>query len=221
MTTRITVDYNASIGSLPILTPKPGYTVVWARTGFTNVTEDQTVYAIYYADGVEAVTFVDGAAIRSIISATDNPGIDEILTAASNLWNPSKAGYRFLGWYYESDWQTLVDIDDLKWSVLNGSISIYAKWELLLPFPTPTDVAVNSQTVSWIQDDLASIMPEAYIILINGTPYPILAADCAVNPTTGLISYTFANNVLTAAGTHQIAVKAVGDNVNQLSSEFC
>jgi uncharacterized repeat protein (TIGR02543 family) len=220
VTTRITVDYNTSIGSLPILTPKPGFTVVWARTAFNHLTEDQTVYAIYYADGVEAVTFVDGSAIRSIISATDNPGVDAILTAASNLWNPSKAGFKFLGWYYEADWQTMVDIDDMTWSTLNGSISIYAKWEQLQPFPTPTNIAVESQTVSWIQGNLLGTMPTAYLILINGTPYPILAADCIVNPSTGVVSYTFANNILTAAGTHQIAVKAVGDDINQLSSAF-
>ena len=171
------VHYNENlVGAIPELLPREGYDiVVWDRTLFMNIRENILVRSLYSTSSVKSITFVDGGIIRFIASEIDDVE-DQFLTSASPLFALKKTGYQFLGWFDAPSGGTMLTAEDMKFSHFASSTQLYARWQALDSFATPTnlDVSVNVEqeiTLTWNQSIsmIGGVGPYMYRLFLNGT----------------------------------------------------
>ncbi|MCF7932288.1 MAG: InlB B-repeat-containing protein [Acholeplasmataceae bacterium] len=215
-----------------IVVTDPQYQAQWDRTIFVGVKDDLTVRAVYYISGVQTITFVDEGAIKYIATKTTGAP-DQIVTEDALIWNLVRPGHKFLGWYTSAIGGTLLSINDMLFSNFTGSQSVYARWQVLEAFDTPTNLEVSTDllgtvTVTFTLDPamLEGSHPASFVVRINGTETVVPSADASFDLTSVTIiiatdhpSYEAFEGLL-EPGLHTIAVKAVGDQTNHLSSPF-
>ncbi len=217
VSTPIVVEYNDSITTFPDLTAKDGYDVIWNRSVLTNIREDIDVYALYYSSSLKRVSFMDGDIIK-YIAVQDNAASVDIIGASSPLLSISKTGYAFDGWYFESNWVTLVDFNTFKYSDITGtSATIYAKWTALTVYAVPQVTDVTQTTITWIVSGVDGLYPTEFTLYFDGVATEITV----VGVVSGTVAtYTYIHEDLAIAGTHTMMVRANGDETTTMSSDF-
>gem|GEM_PF-2411172 len=212
-----TIDYNGTLADVDWPTARDGYTVVWDHTIFTNLTENMTVFAFYYENGVKTVTFMDAGTITAIFSQEGSA--TNVITADNLMWTPVKTGFRFDGWFNAAISDDQWTIEEMLWASVTTNLTLVAHWIALEAFPAPTGVAVTTgtQIVTWTQGKVNDVYPSSYSILVDGTLHTILASNCIINEVTGAVSYAFVDGILLKVGTHTVIVTALGDGINQIS----
>lgn len=226
-----TVDYGDSLDTLPPLEAVEGYRITWDRICFPSVTSDIEVRALYTPDDVKTVRFISDCAV--LYQALETAGADdEILTEAGDLWQLSKTGYNFLGWFDSLEAETPLTIEDMRFSRFSEDVSyVYAQFDSVPAFNAPTDLEVS---VDWTDmEDLASapitvafdldpimiddVMPPFIDLLINQSLVSIPIDDFTVDGNRLSITidpsheqYWQFSSVL-RPGVHSIMVRAVGD----------
>jgi uncharacterized repeat protein (TIGR02543 family) len=220
-----TVYYDETFTDVPslILSGNASYSLVtWNRSVFQNVKSDIDVYGIYYPAVGETVTFLDNGTIKYIVKDSDIPS-GPIITANAAIWNLQKTGFVFLGWFYDLAGNNQVSISELDFSLLTSSLTIYALWEELFPLPTPTDVSVvivsTTVIITWNETMYEGVYPNSFILLIDGVEYTLTSADFSRDGNIYTCDLPFLN-LLKIPGTHHIALKALGDNLNHLDSAY-
>ncbi len=220
-----TVYYDETFTEVPslILVDNPAYSlVIWNQSVFENVKTDIDVYGIYYPAGEETITFIDNGIIRYLVKSSDMPS-GPIITENAAIWNLQKPGYVFLGWFYDLDGNNPVAIADLDFSLLTSSVTVYALWQKLYPLPSPTDVTVtivdSTVSVIWNDTQVVGAYPIRYMLLINGVEYEIDSDDFVRNGSTVTCSISLLD-LLKVPGTHHIAIKALGDELVSLDSDY-
>lgn len=224
-TDSFSVYYDENFTAIPalLLAGDPAYSlVVWSQSVFQNVRGNLAVTAVYYPASGKTVTFMDGGAIR-FLAREDELGAGVFVTDTSPLWNLTRSGYLFSGWFYDPEGTLPVAISDMDFAVLTGSVTVYAVWVKLDAFAAPASVLVTKSnsviSVSWTQESLNGVFPAAFELFIDGSEWRILAADCV--QTGNVFTYSgSALSALAAAGTHYVAVKAVGDGLANLSGAY-
>ncbi len=220
-----TVYYGETFTDVPnlILSGNLSYSlVIWNRTVFQNIKSNIDVYGVYYPAGGKTVTFIDNGTIKYLVKDTDIP-TGPIITTNAAIWNLQRTGYVFLGWYYDQAGTSPVDISDLDFSKLSDSITVYALWETLYPLPTPTDVAVTivgtSVNITWTDVSVEGLYPSLYVMLLDGVEYTLTTSDFSRDENIFTCNLELLD-LLKVPGTHHIAIKAIGDNLNNLDSAF-
>jgi len=221
-----TVYYDATFTNLPalILSGNAAYSlVIWNRSVFQHVKANIEVTAVYYPAGGVTVTFMDNTTIRYIITKGAENATGPILTDASAIWNLQKPGYVFLGWFYDQAFTQPVQISDLNFVDIASSITIYAKWQQLFPYATPTNIVVmvtNSVvSVMWNQTALSGVYPTQFILLVDGVEHLIDASMFTHDGNVFTCQEDFLS-VLLVPGTHHVAVMAIGVSGTSLSSSY-
>lgn len=220
-----TVYYDETFTNVPelILKDNSAYSlVIWNQSVFENVKADIDVFGIYYPAGEETITFIDNGIIRYLVKSSDFPS-GPIITENSAIWNLQKPGCVFLGWFYDLEGNNPVMISELDFSLLDSSITVYALWQELYALPTPTNVTVTivetTVNVIWNDSLVDGVYPTSYILLIDGVEYLIDEDDFTRNGNTFTSSISLLD-LLKVPGTHHIAVKALGDGVLNLDSDY-
>lgn len=220
-----TVYYDETFTDVPplILSDNPAYAfVIWNRSVFQNVKSNIDVYAVYYPAGGKTVTFMDNGTIKYLVKDSDIP-TGPIITLTAAIWNLQRPGFVFLGWYYDVAGNNPVLISELDFSLLSSSITVYALWEQLFPLPTPSNVSVlivgTTVSVTWNDSLIEGHYPTTYILLVDGVEHLLTANDFTRNGNTFTCSLTLLDG-LKVPGTHHVAVKAIGDEINDLDSDY-
>lgn len=214
-----------------LLVDDPGFIAVWDRFEFVNMTEDALVRAIYYESGVKAITFIDGGMIRYI--ATQGVGEDQIISELAPIWNLSKPGFKFMGWFDDAQNGTQLSIENMKFSLFAESQNIYAKWDPLMPFSSPTDISIlvdgaGSIFIEWILNPttIEGYMPAEYVLTLNGVPIVVETNLITVDGTLMMLAVTDEDDlyadfsVLLEPGIHALTIKAVGDLEHHMSGPY-
>jgi uncharacterized repeat protein (TIGR02543 family) len=223
--------------TIPTLLEKSGYVASWSKSYYNDIREDTIVYAIYYDTSVKTINFSDRGNIRYIASQDND---EEIAIASSSvLWNLSRTGYKFMGWYTQETGGIKVEQSDLLYDnplFTDNQSTLYARWIELPTFASPviTDVTVSVAgdeiIISWTMNPptIDDIQPSSFDISLNhrviNIPSSIvtLANDTytfVLNEETTNAQYFMEFEELLNAGTHRITVQAIGDDGIQNSSE--
>lgn len=92
-------------------------------TDLTPVTANITLYAKWEKINTYTITLVDSGNVIGTINAEEN-----IHFSSLNLFNPAdKDGYKFVGWYYDSEFTTPVIMNQ----IVTTDLTLYAKRELV------------------------------------------------------------------------------------------
>ncbi len=199
--------------------------VIWNRSVFTNVTENIDAFAVYYEADTKTITFMDNGTIRYLVSEDDVPS-GPVVTDTSAIWNLTRNGYYFVGWFYEEAGINPVIYTELDFSTLANSITIYAVWQELTPFEVPTNLQVtlgvegtSYNQLTWDCQAVNGDYPTEFILFVDGVEYTLSSGDF----TQDVYTFTYVGadlDALFTAGTHHLAVKAVGDGVEYMSSSY-
>ncbi|MFA7075905.1 MAG: InlB B-repeat-containing protein [Candidatus Izemoplasmatales bacterium] len=203
---------------------------VWDRTQFTNIRDDITVYALYYEPGVKTITFIDRSVIKYIASQIG--GIIEVIGSESILWDLYRPGYKFLGWYTEEFGGVLITQGDLLFSDFTESrTNLYARWEELTSFNKPENITVvadeNEIIITWdiLPSTIDTFQPVGFEYLLNNILINNLSTKPVLSGNTFTLTLTLTNpeyelfKNLVIPGTHQLSIRAMGDEVNNYHSE--
>jgi len=206
------------------------YQARWDRTNLTNLKESVTVRAVYYVQGIQTITFVDGGAIKYIASKTQESG-DQVVTEDSLIWQLDKPGHVFLGWFDQPDGGTKYAIEDMLFSSFEHSSTVYAQWEALDAFAQPTNLVISAEddlTISWIIDpaEINGFGPLDYQFMIDGVSYYVDALDVLVEGDLHVLvipaghALYSAFSTLLEPGVHGVSLRARGDDVNHLTGPY-
>lgn len=210
----------------------------WAWRKLENIHEDLFIGVFYYRQGEKAVTFYDGNAILHVAYAK---GEDVILTGDSLIWQRSRAGYRFLGWYTldavnESQKVALDSDGNLKFSQFTDEHTfLYAQYEKLPAFAQPQitelrqladdgysiDFTIASLTVA---DQAAKELRikvagrEAAVpvtgITAQGEGYRIIIDPQALPDAHSVLAQ------VAVPGRHEVYLRFIGDELNHVSGAW-
>lgn len=226
------VHYNDSFTSaLPTLQYNASsYAATWDRNVFSSLRNDVVVRAMYYEIGVQTVTFMDNGIIRYI--ATES-GENQIITSSSPLWNLTKPGYRFLGWFDQASGGNKLEIVDFLFTNFDETDYVYAQWQTLNAFnaPSAVDVSTNFEdeiTIIWTVDpvQIENTFPSGFVVLLNGVELEIGLTDVVINGNQVTLTLTELDDLFTSfqvlllPGVHTVAIKVLGDNINHLNSTY-
>lgn len=117
------------------------------RTAIKNYTDDSIGYNDRYS-----VTF-NTMGGSSVPTQTVNRGY-----RATAPYSPTRAGYRFEGWYTDSSYRYVYDFN----SAVNSNITLYAKWSYGPPAPTTYRVSFNSAGGSYVSSQTVTSGRYAY-----------------------------------------------------------
>jgi len=112
-----TIDKGETLSDIPNPVEKMGYTVVWDRTDFSNITEDLVVNAIITANTYTVTYDANGGTI-----ATETQEVT--YDAETTLVTPEKEDYLFLGWTYNGN----AVVSGAKWTIAK-SVILVATWQ--------------------------------------------------------------------------------------------
>ena len=216
----------------PVLVQPASGLAVWDRTEFVNLRTDLTVYALYYQTGVKTVTFIDRGVIRYIASAVDELDL-EVIGEGSLLWNLYRPGYYFLGWYTEAVGGDLIPQGDLLFAdFVDLRTSLYARWLELERFNNPTNIVVEADeeeiVISWTLNPstINTYQPAGFEYILNNvlisglTKTPVLVGNTYTLTLLSTDADFALFSDLANPGTHQLSIRALGDEVNHYHSEF-
>ena len=222
------------LANAPALVQPSGGLAVWDRTQFDNMKESIVVYAIYYQTGVKTVTFLDRGIIKYIASAINDLGqpILEVIGADSILWDLYRPGYKFLGWFDAETGGNKIIQGDLLFSQFPDIMTnLYAQWEQLTPFTTPTNIDITADetqiVISWDINPatINGLQPAGYEFVLNNQ----LITGLITVPTLSVNTYTLTLlstnpeyvlfQELVNPGTHNLTIRALGDEDNHYHSE--
>lgn len=112
------VTYGNTLTAIPEVPMREGYSGIWNRTSFNNITNDFEVLAIY-TKNTYTISFETngGTVVESIQSEYQTPV--EVST--------QKDGYIFMGWYKDAEFKTPFSIA----FVPAENLVLYAKWALI------------------------------------------------------------------------------------------
>lgn len=119
---KVTVNAGGT-ATAPTLKQVDGYTVAWENVDLKNIASDMTVNAIKTPVEYTINYELDGG-----INSTDNAAKYTIESATVLLNNPSKTGYKFLGWYSDAEFTTKVE--EIA-AGSKGNKTLYANWEAI------------------------------------------------------------------------------------------
>ena len=119
---KVTVNAGGT-ATAPTLKQVDGYTVAWENVDLKNIARDMTVNAIKTPVEYTINYELDGG-----INSTDNAAKYTIESATVLLNNPSKTGYKFLGWYSDAEFTTKVE--EIA-AGSKGNKTLYANWEAI------------------------------------------------------------------------------------------
>ena len=152
-----TVEFGNS-ATAPTDLDKEGYTFVKWDTEFDEVKKDLIVNAVYEVH-VFTATFVDGDS-KEVLITVDNV---EYNTTLSVPITPSKAGYSFINWYADENFENVFNFNQ----PIKKDTTIYAKFEIIVveeyqvEFATPNGTLISKQTVI---EGNSAIEPNAPVI---------------------------------------------------------
>ena len=145
------VHYNDSLEpeNVPVIyNPFVGMTAIWERSVFNNVRTNLNISVLFFDNETKTIKFTDDQSVIFVASQGDLPASTVFIGATSPIWNLSKPGYRFLGWYY-------LDSEDIETKLMPGNYAfdnpifseniteIYTKWYKLIPYDEPTNLNVS------------------------------------------------------------------------------
>ena len=117
---KVTVEAGKS-ATAPALKQVDGYTVAWDNTDLSNISADITVTAVK-----TPVEYTISYELNGGTNSADNVDSYTIESATVLLSNPSRSGYKFLGWYSDAEFTTKVE--EIA-AGSKGNKSLYANWE--------------------------------------------------------------------------------------------
>ena len=131
-----TVKQGEALTDIPDPQAKTGYTVVWDKTSFTNITEDIVVNAVATANKYTITYDANGG---ELANQTQEVTFDSETTLAT----PTREDYLFNGWTYEG----AAVVNGAAWSIAND-VTLVAEWIDNRPTYTVTFVdGTQSKTV--------------------------------------------------------------------------
>ena len=234
VTFRIYYNDTFLLENAPTLIQPSGELAIWDRTQFENMKVSIVVYAIYYDTTVKTVTFFDRGIIKFIASAFDDIGnpILQVIGADSILWDLYRPGYKFLGWFdAETGGNQIIQGDLLFSQFPDVMTNLYAQWLELTSFTTPTNIDITADetqiVISWDINPatINGFQPAGYEFVLNNqlitglTTVPTLSANTftltllSTNPEYALFQE------LVNPGTHNLSIRALGDEDNHYHSE--
>src|SRR5690606_8195109 len=98
------VYYNGTIteANIPVVENEDvNITAIWERSVFTNVRESMGISALYFNNITKTIRFKDGSSIIFIASQGTQAAGTVFIGSTSPIWNLSRPGYKFLGWFYK------------------------------------------------------------------------------------------------------------------------
>lgn len=192
---KVTVAAGAA-ATAPTLKQVDGYTVAWEDVDFSNVTSNMTVKAEKTAVEYKITYELNGGE-----NSSENVANYTIESATVLLANPTKSGYKFLGWYSDAEFTTKVE--EIA-AGSKGNKTLYANWEAI------------SYTITYVTGE-GTNNPG------NPATYDITSADIVFKPaSTSVAGYEFAGwysdqaftkklDKITAGSTGNITVYAMYD----------
>ena len=112
-----TLDKGETLTDIPNPIQKVGYTIIWDRTDFSNVTENLVVNAI---ETPNTYTITFDASGGTIETETQ----EVIYDAETTFATPKKADYLFLGWTYNGR----AIVNGAKWEIADN-VTLVATWQ--------------------------------------------------------------------------------------------
>lgn len=181
-----TIEKGEALTDIPTPQDKTGYTIVWDRMNFANITENITVNAVATANTYTVTYDANGGTIEE---ETQEVTFDEKTTLAT----PIKADYLFNGWTYEG----AAVISGEKWTIADD-VTLVANWVDNRPTYTVTFVDGTKSTeveVKKGEDVLADDVPEfvgktGYTAAWDITDYANIQGDTTVTAIYTANTYT-------------------------------
>ena len=228
------VEYNNQLDNdnIPSLNEFDSYDAIWEKVVFLNVRENLIVSALYLPQGEKTIIFKDGG---KIIFMASQEGSEEqqFISKEALLWNISKPGYQFDGWFIGDNKLEPGDYAFIDFESSTSIINIISKWTELTAYDDPTDVEVAvidldddeySIVISWMLDLNDLDLPNYNIIIDRGEVID-LSSDSIVREDnqfsltieTGDDDFNKFSNLL-EVGLHIIEIQAMGDNITTTSS---
>jgi len=119
----IDVLYNETLET-PSITPRSGYNASWDDvTKLVNITTNVELTAVY-----SIITYTITYHLDNGVNDEGNPNTYNVDTNTLLLKEPSKLGYRFLGWYSDSEFLIPI-LNIIKGST--GNLNLYALFEII------------------------------------------------------------------------------------------
>ena len=104
----------------PAVKPIEGYSVEWESVDLTDVSSNMTVKSVVKLIDY-SITYVDAGTV------SNNPSSYNVETATFSLADAEKTGFKFLGWYLDSEFTNKVDAIQ---GGTCGDLTLYANWQI-------------------------------------------------------------------------------------------
>lgn len=117
-----TVKKGGELKDIPTPLAPLGYTAAWDRDSFSNIQADMTVNAVY--------TMIEYRIIYNLGGGINSPDNRSVYTINERvpLYEPKREGYRFDGWYTDSNYTSRVT--EIAENTANDTV-IFAKWTFM------------------------------------------------------------------------------------------